>query len=1099
MNGERVEGACAAWERLGPCGLTLRGASPRDPVRPLLGIRRILAVALLLGGAVPSHAEPPEEKPAEPKLVLDAQGFTSRVNSLAFSPDRQLLAAAGNDKTVRIFHLETGQIQATLRGYDGIGAEGECAAVAFSPSGRELLVGVQSNTTEGAIRVYDVADFEQIAQLLPGHDRGGVVRLAFSRDGRFLASVGADDEVLIWDWPTRKVRGRATVQGLPSYLGFLTDIPVLIAFDRGGVKAWSALHAKEFAKLLPAEKGELGAPALVQKTLGRLMAMDRGMRQVKLPYAGLEDARYLDLDVGHDLRSGSGTKAGRPCYFVGLWSDVDGRLVRLYEGHGYGVPSLALSSDGAWVASGDHFGEIHLWEVATGKRKSLFSGSGRRIYSVGWAPNGQGLAFGTKPHTGTRWKFNDYADLEQTFDLDKRRIRDEITGNPQTAILREGDRELAPEIAAEWNVNALSYRRQGRRVSRYTFPPGVMAMCATFAKSSQLGLDEAVIVGRDDNAMMCMDLRGMIGRREFVGHSAPVTAAAVSPDGRFLASSSIDRTLRVWSLANLKIYADPDFDYSAGGIVTYVLPGGFAERAGIRYGDLLSRMGGLDMPTLVDRYINDRWPFKVGEAVDFDMSRGGKPYRAKVTLIASSDFIEPLISLFIDHAGEWVAWTPQGYYDASPGGDRLIGWHVNDGRARAAKFYLARQFRKRFYRPDIIDRVLELGDVSKAVAAANAARPRPVEMLDLRKVDDLKKIEPPIVRLIEPDTGARVRGGRVTVRAEVRSQNGLPITEVKILVDGRPAQGGEVANGPDDTPERRTVTQEVDVPHGRSEVSVLAMNKESTSQPVAVVVERSGGAEPPKPKVYVFAVGISQYVLKDLNLRFAHKDATDFAAAWEPQKDVFYSGVDAHSLIDVQASASQIRDGLQRLAQAAKPEDVAILFMSSHGMRDASGDYYLGTHEIDPDRLLATGIPSTEFIRQVAKLPCKVLIFVDTCHSGGLGAKLVDDPLRELVSDEVGAILFASSTPREESLEYPKLQNGAFSKAILDTLQDPASDLDRDGKLTITELDFWIDNRVQKFTRGQQHPTTHKPSTIPNFAIYQFLKPSSGSAPGGRQ
>lgn len=1079
-----------------------------------MGVRRLLALVLmsvLAGpwpvpgwGQVGPAPEQAGEKPAEPKLVLEAQGFTSRVNSLAFSPDRRLLAAAGNDKTVRVYDLETHQIQATLRGYDGLGAEGECTAVAFSPSGRELLVGVQSNTTEGAIRVYDVADFTQIAQLLPGHDRGGVVRLAFARDGRFLASVGADDEVQIWDWPTRKVRGRVTVQGLPSYLGFLNDIPVLIAFDRAGVKAWSALHAKEFVKLQPAERAELGAADLVQKTLDRVMAMDQGMRQVKLPYAGFEDARYLDLDVGHDLRSGSGTKNGRPCYFVGLWSDTDGRLVRLYEGHGYSIPSLALSADGAWVASGDHFGEIHLWEVATGQRKSLFSGSGRRIYAVGWTSdaNGPGLAFGTQPHGGTRWKFNDYAELRQTFDLQTRRIREEVSGHPQIALLRDGDRELATEIAPEWNVNALAYRRQGRRVSRYTFPPGVMAMCATFAKANQLGLDEAAIVGRDDNAMMCMDLRGMIARREFVGHSAPVTAVAVSPDGRFLASSSMDRTLRIWSLANLKVYANPDFDYSAGGIVNYVQPGGYADRAGIRHGDLLSRMGGLDLPTLIDRYISDRWPFKVGDVVDFEMARGGKPYRTKGTLIAASDFIEPLISLFIDHAGEWVAWTPQGYYDASPGGDRLIGWHVNEGRARAAKFYLARQFRKRFYRPDVLDRVLELGDVAKAVAAANAARPRPGERLDLRKADDLKKVEPPVVRLIEPDTGARVRGGRVMVRAEVRSQNALPITEVKVLVNGRPAQGGVVVSGPDDTPERKVVTQEVEVPRGRSEVAVLALNKESTSQPVAVAVERRGGAEPtPKPKVYVLAVGISQYARKELNLRFAHKDAADFAAVWETQKDRLYSGVDTRSLVDLQASASQIRDGLQRLAQEAKPEDLTILFMSSHGMRDASGDYYLGTHEIDPDRLLATGIPSAEFVRQVAKLPCKVLIFVDTCHSGGLGAKLADDPLRELVSDEVGAILFASSTPREVSLEYPKLKNGAFSKAILDTLQDASSDLDRDGKLTITELDYWIDHRVQEFTRGQQHPTTHKPSTIPNFAIYQFLKPgapSSEPAPGGR-
>ena len=239
-----------------------------------------------------------------------------------------------------------------------------------------------------------------------------MVRLAFSRDGRFLASVGADDEVLIWDWPTRKVRGRVTVQGLPGYLGFLTDIPVLIAFDRGGVKAWSALHAKEFAELLPAERGELGHAGLGAEDPRPRDGDGPGNAPGETPLCGgsRTHATWTSTPV-MTCAPGPERRRGGPCYFVGLWSDLDGRLVRLYEGHGYGVPSLALSADGAWVASGDHFGEIHLWEVATGKRKSLFSGSGRRIYSVGWDSNGQGLAFGTKPHTGARWKFNDYADL----------------------------------------------------------------------------------------------------------------------------------------------------------------------------------------------------------------------------------------------------------------------------------------------------------------------------------------------------------------------------------------------------------------------------------------------------------------------------------------------------------------------------------------------------------------------------------------------------------------------------------------------------------------------------------------------------------------
>jgi hypothetical protein len=83
---------------------------------------------------------------------------------------------------------------------------------------------------------------------------------------------------------------------------------------------------------------------------------------------------------------------------------------------------------------------------------------------------------------------------------------------------------------------------------------------------------------------------------------------------------------------------------------------------------------------------------------------------------------------FIHPDGQrWVAWTPQGYYDASLGADELIGWHVNHGYDRAPDFYPVSQFRDRFYRPDVIQRVLQTPhlDVDEAVRDADNAAGRP--------------------------------------------------------------------------------------------------------------------------------------------------------------------------------------------------------------------------------------------------------------------------------------------------------------------------------------------------------------------------------------
>jgi WD40 repeat protein len=79
------------------------------------------------------------------------------------------------------------------------------------------------------------------------------------------------------------------------------------------------------------------------------------------------------------------------------------------------------------------------------------------------------------------------------------------------------------------------------------------------------------------------------------------------------------------------------------------------------------------------------------------------------------------ILAFFPHADRkrWVLWTPSGYYDAAPGAEDLIGWHVNNGLDTAPDFLRGGKFRATYYRPDVIDRILATGNETRALQLAD--------------------------------------------------------------------------------------------------------------------------------------------------------------------------------------------------------------------------------------------------------------------------------------------------------------------------------------------------------------------------------------------
>ncbi|MES2945897.1 MAG: caspase family protein, partial [Pseudomonadota bacterium] len=332
---------------------------------------------------------------------------------------------------------------------------------------------------------------------------------------------------------------------------------------------------------------------------------------------------------------------------------------------------------------------------------------------------------------------------------------------------------------------------------------------------------------------------------------------------------------------------------------------------------------------------------------------------------------------FFPHADRkrWVLWSPSGYYDASPGAEELIGWHVNRGQDQAADFFPASRFRSKFYRPDVIDRLLDTLDEGEALKQADQAANRRQEA-----PVSVAQVLPPVVDVLS-GTELRTSSPQVTLRVRARTAADAPVTQWQVRVNGQlqPDARGLVRtdNNGQSSDERELI---VTVPAQDSEIQVFAANRHATSSPSVVRVQWTGAMPASAagagfqihPRLYVLAVGVAQYQHASIaKLGLSAKDARDFAAAMQAQEGRLYREVKVKLLTDAEATADAVVDGLDWLQKQVTQHDVAMVFLAGHGVNETPQSYTYLPVNADPERLRRTGVPMDEFRKTLAALPGK--------------------------------------------------------------------------------------------------------------------------------
>ncbi len=421
----------------------------------------------------------------------------------------------------------------------------------------------------------------------------------------------------------------------------------------------------------------------------------------------------------------------------------------------------------------------------------------------------------------------------------------------------------------------------------------------------------------------------------------------------------------------------------------------------------------------------------------------------------------------------WVTWTPSGYYMASAGGDTLIGWHVNRDKQNAADFFAISRFRNLFYRPDIIENILDTLDEIKAIRKGDLDAGRVTEELDSAE------LLPPVITILSPKMGSPISSPHISIAYEILAKSEDPVKTIHVRANGRPIaefDGGWTTIG-------SSVRREIDVyvPRVDSIVEIIAETVRGVlSEPGSVRLKWKGDVEDIQPSLYILAVGISDYKSPGLKLDLPAKDANDFSSLLGRLASNSYRNIQMRVLTDHEANYGAMREALDWFSRVPTWRDVAVLFIAGHGVDDPAGRYFYVPFEVAPERVFTDGLSYLEIRRSLARVAGRSIIFIDTCHSGAIWGKKahaamdVGRIINDLSSPEIGVIVFASSTGNQLSYENLKWGNGAFTKAVLEGFKGKA-DLFGNGYVTISGLDAYISDRVPKITEGLQTPATGKP------------------------
>ncbi|HEY3406025.1 MAG TPA: caspase family protein [Ohtaekwangia sp.] len=988
-----------------------------------------------------------------PRIVINPMGHSAKINNLLFTPDGTKIISISEDKTIRIWNADNGEMVKKFESQVGDGSEGMFYASAISPDGKLLAVAgfPVSSEKENYIVIIDVEKGVQVSTAVGHSDI--ISSLSFSGSGKYLASGSADRTVKIWKVEETKLLTSAATLTIPSpvvcvsFNSLTQDLAVgheakdilvfpLAGLDKGVIKFQPRVlkrHKDILDKVVYSPDGmylassSLANELILWKTDGSVVKEFDKITNAINAIAFSYDSKIL---VGLDL-SGKGAS----------WSVPGGAKFTDYTAHDNTVFSAVFSpsTTGNYIvaSAGGINNEILLWNPINGLTVRRIKGKGSAI---------QDLAFG------------DGMELFICRDLTKNgKPQFKSTFNFSSFTVNRTPGQLPP--AKDFNkdiiqsaVNILELPK-GKRIE---IDPNDRIL-------DYQGMADGNVLVASDFSLKQFDKNGFL-LKEFIGHYGAVRAVAVSNDGQFLASGGEDQSIILWKLSE-----------------TGYAPSLRKVFTGEDWGQFFSS---LPMDSLTHEPTKKAWK----QVIDFLKADGNKAYRdIEETFKSLGETVIPFATLFMTEDNEWVCWTPRGYFSCSSAGSQYFGWHVNRGINQLADFYAAEQYFEILYRPKELGKSILQGKRVEEILRESGER-----------IFDLSKLHRPSVGffditvtmrstdLLRYDKGKFFTQARTIPLTIDIYDGGGGIKEVNIYQNDKLILNDTEIKSRGEG-QKISKTYAVEMINESNEFKVKVVNYQKIESRTDVLTIEYTGEVIATSSLHILAVGINKYKNETYNLNYAMPDAKAFVDKIQEHGKNIFKSVNIVPVYDEDATKEHIITGFRSIINRAKPEDVFVFYYAGHGTLDEENndEYYLVPTDItklygDPAQLTAKGISATELKNYLTQLKSqKQIILMDACHSGGalktlnVRAAAMDEKAIVQLARSSGVVMIASSGTKQFATEFDELKHGVFTYALLEALDGRGDNGDK--KITVNELKIYMEERVPELTKehgGQaQYPT----------------------------